>query len=67
MRKFSVTFLCLAFISFIPLNQKLNAKGNVIETEIVALNEEKEDLLLAENVEKNDRKIRTAHIHILKH
>ena len=66
MRKFSVAVLCLAFISFIPINQKLNSTGKVIETEIVALQEEKEDLLFAKNDTVKGKRERITHIHIAK-
>ncbi|MCH5180385.1 MAG: hypothetical protein J1F32_04180 [Erysipelotrichales bacterium] len=66
MRKFSVAFLCLAFISFVPLNQKLNTKERVIETQIVALQEEQDDLLLAKNNIVRDRHNKITHIRILK-
>ena len=66
MRKFSVACLCLAFISFIPLNQKLDSRSKVIETEIVALQEEQEDMLLAKNTTAKDKKTRSSRIYIFK-
>ena len=65
-RKFSLAFLCLAFISFIPLNQKLNNTEQIIETEIIALKEEKDDLLLAKNNQSKDKRTRIIYHHILR-
>lgn len=50
MRKFSLTLLLLGFISFIPLNNKLNTSNKVIEAEILALKEEQDDKLAIKEI-----------------
>ncbi len=46
-KKVSLSFLCLSFISFVPINLVLDSREQTIVTEIVALKAEQDELLMA--------------------